>query len=163
MGNSVDGNAWYILPRSNSPPDVPARVGVVYFTNPQNHHRRRYQPTLHHRCPQARNAANAVSGIRDALPTHMAFLTDIAPRHYQPVLPSPAALPTRVTTGIIPYYHGMITRSANRVTLITVAYGNLHYGLFTSLPALRAVALAWIVLPVLHQRQRQRYRVTGDR
>ncbi len=36
---------------------------------------------------KARNAANAVSGIRDTLPTHMALPTGIAPSHYQPVLP----------------------------------------------------------------------------
>ncbi len=76
-------------------------------------------PISYHRRPQARNAVSETSGIRDSLPTRIAFLTDIAPWRYQPMLPS---VLYRITAGII-------TRFANRATLITVACGNLHYGL----------------------------------
>ncbi len=56
-----------------------------------------------------------VTGIRDAPPTHTAFMTDIAPRHYQPVLP---LVLYRITAGIIPHriIGGIITDIASPAT-----------------------------------------------
>ncbi len=89
-----------------------------------------YQLVWHLNAPahlQARNVVSETNGIRDALPTHMALPTDIAPPHYQPIFPM--ALSTRLSTGITDIIAGITTQSANRASLITVACDNLHYGL----------------------------------
>ncbi len=90
---------------------------------------------------QARNAASETSGIRDELPTHIALPTDIAQSHYHPTLPS-----------ILPYYRWYYRYYRRRYHPICKpsvpnygCQGNLHYGLFTSLPlATQAVGLGWI-------------------
>ncbi len=88
-----------------------------------------YQPVSH---LQARNGASNASGIRVFLPPSRLASQAVGLEWYILLPALRRGHYHRYCAADItnPYYRGIITRSAHRATLIPVACGNLHYGLF---------------------------------